>query len=127
MQVTEVRVQLVQGSQGQERLRGFASITLNNAFVVRDIKIIHGDQGYFLAMPSRKASEHCPSCGAKNAVTCNYCSQCGVKLPPSPVSGRKAYVDIAHPVNADCRAAIHEAILTEFRAECAKQNIPLEA
>lgn len=127
MQVTEVRVQLVQNQKNQERLRGFATITLENAFVVRDIKIIHGDQSYFLAMPSRKASEHCPECGAKNTVAANYCNMCGKKLPESVLTGRKAYVDIAHPINAECRNIIHDAIMAAFKAECEQQNIPLES
>ncbi|MEA3297038.1 MAG: septation regulator SpoVG [candidate division Zixibacteria bacterium] len=50
MEITEVRVRL----RDEERLKGFANVTFDNAFVVRGMKIIRGDEGYFVAMPSRK-------------------------------------------------------------------------
>ncbi|MBD3333406.1 septation regulator SpoVG [candidate division GN15 bacterium] len=50
MEITEIRVTL----RDEERLKGFANITFDNAFVVRGLKIIQGNTGYFIAMPSRK-------------------------------------------------------------------------
>ena len=50
MKITEVRVTL----KDEERLRGFANVTFDDAFVVRGMKIIRGNDGYFVAMPSRK-------------------------------------------------------------------------
>ena len=39
------------------KLKGVASMTIDDCFVVHDIKIIEGQEGYFIAMPSRKASD----------------------------------------------------------------------
>jgi stage V sporulation protein G len=50
VEITEIRVTL----RDEERLRGFANVTFDNAFVVRGMKIIQGNNGYFVAMPSRK-------------------------------------------------------------------------
>ena len=50
MDITEIRVTL----RNEERLRGFANVTFDNAFVVRGMKIIEGGNGFFVAMPSRK-------------------------------------------------------------------------
>lgn len=50
MEITEIRVTL----RDEERLKGFANVTFDNAFVVRGMKIIQGNSGYFVAMPSRK-------------------------------------------------------------------------
>ncbi|MFQ5453047.1 MAG: SpoVG family protein [Candidatus Zixiibacteriota bacterium] len=50
MEITEIRVTL----RDEERLKGFANVTFDNAFVVRGMKIIHGNDGYFVSMPSRK-------------------------------------------------------------------------
>ncbi len=50
MEITEIRVTL----RDEERLKGFANVTFDNAFVVRGMKIIQGNTGYFVAMPSRK-------------------------------------------------------------------------
>ena len=64
MEITEVRVKLME--EPGERLQAFCSITFDDAFVVRDLKIIEGTTGPFVAMPSRKLTAHCPQCGCKN-------------------------------------------------------------
>jgi stage V sporulation protein G len=53
LEITEVRVTLRDDEQ-HERLKAFATMTLNNAFVVRGLKIIQGTNGIFVAMPSRR-------------------------------------------------------------------------
>lgn len=55
MTVTDVRVRKIP-SDG--KLKAVASITLDDVFVVHDIKIIEGDNGLFIAMPSRKSGEN---------------------------------------------------------------------
>ena len=50
LEITEVRVKL----RDEARLKGFANVTFDNAFVVRGMKIIQGNEGYFVAMPSRR-------------------------------------------------------------------------
>src|SRR5688572_556033 len=50
IEITEVRVSL----RDDDKLKAFVSITLNDSFVVRGLKIIHGNSGLFVAMPSRK-------------------------------------------------------------------------
>ena len=50
MDITEVRIIL----RDEEKLKGFANVTFDNAFVVRGMKIIAGTKGYFISMPSRK-------------------------------------------------------------------------
>jgi stage V sporulation protein G len=51
MKITDVRVKLV---ESDSRLRGVATITFDDAFVVHDIRIIEGENGIFVAMPSKK-------------------------------------------------------------------------
>ena len=53
MDVTEVRVFPVE----EERLKAYATITLDHCFLVRDLKIIHGNKGLFVAMPSKKRKD----------------------------------------------------------------------
>ncbi|MBD3235105.1 MAG: septation regulator SpoVG [Candidatus Eisenbacteria bacterium] len=50
MKITEVRISL----RDDEKLKAFVSITLDNCFVIRGLKIIKGNRGMFVAMPSRK-------------------------------------------------------------------------
>lgn len=50
MEITEVRITL----RDEEKLKAFANVTFDNAFVVRGLKVINGTSGYFVSMPSRK-------------------------------------------------------------------------
>jgi len=50
IQITEVRVSL----RNDDKLKAFVSITLNDSFVIRGLKVIRGNSGLFVAMPSRK-------------------------------------------------------------------------
>ncbi len=50
MEITEIRVSL----RNEDRLKAFANVTFDNAFVIRGMKIINGNKGFFLSMPSKK-------------------------------------------------------------------------
>ena len=78
MEITEVRIKLM--DDADDRLQGFCSITFDDCFVVRDLKIIEGANGPFVAMPSRKLTAHCPQCGCKNHLRAAHCNQCGLRL-----------------------------------------------
>lgn len=54
MQITDVRVRKME-SDG--KMKAIVSVTFNNSFVVHDIKVIEGNSGLFVAMPSRKGSD----------------------------------------------------------------------
>ena len=54
MQVTDIRVRRV---EKEGKMKAVVSITIDNEFVVHDIKVIQGDKGLFIAMPSRKAAD----------------------------------------------------------------------
>jgi stage V sporulation protein G len=55
MNITDVRVRLLKKEEG--KLKAVASIIIDNDFVVHDIKIIEGNEGCFIVMPSRKAND----------------------------------------------------------------------
>ncbi|MGN0961267.1 MAG: septation regulator SpoVG [Christensenellales bacterium] len=55
MKITDIRIRLVQNSES--KLKAVASITIDDCFVVHDIKVLEGNQGYFVSMPSRKTPE----------------------------------------------------------------------
>ena len=127
MKISEVRVKLVNNKD--DRLKAFCSITLDNAFVVRDIKIIEGSGGYFVAMPSRKMTDHCEHCSAKNHMRAKYCNACGSKLGKNRAQknekGRtKLYADIAHPINATCRKDIQASVTEAFLHETERSKMP---
>lgn len=54
MQITDVRIRKV---DKEGKMKAVVSITIDDEFVVHDIKVIEGEKGFFIAMPSRKASD----------------------------------------------------------------------
>ena len=127
MEITEVRIKLMEDSD--DRLQGFCSITFDDCFVVRDLKIIEGTNGPFVAMPSRKLTSHCQKCGCKNHLRSAYCNQCGQRLKDDLAvkdqDGRaKLYADIAHPINSYCREMIQERVISEYRTEQERAKEP---
>jgi stage V sporulation protein G len=90
MQITEVRVYPVD----EDELRGYASITMDDCWMIRDLKILRNDSGgLYVAMPNRKQRDG-------------------------------TYREIAYPITAEARAMIEEAILTTYRAIRGQQNAP---
>lgn len=83
MVVTEVKVRLI---ESESRLRGIATITFEESFVVHDIRIIEGENGIFVAMPSKKM----PNGGFR---------------------------DVAHPIHAEMRKHIEDAVIDAYNLE----------
>lgn len=127
MEISEVRVKLIDNKD--DRLKAFCSVTMDNEFVVRDIKVIEGTNGYFVAMPSRKMSDHCEKCGGKNHLRAKFCNNCGTRLSEErakkDAKGRmKLHADIAHPINSECRQKIQERVTESFKEELEKSKQP---
>jgi stage V sporulation protein G len=127
MNITEVRVRLVDDKN--ERLKAFCCMTIDGEFVVRDIKVIDGAKGLFVAMPSRKITDHCPKCGGKNSLRAKFCNDCGGplsggKFTTTPTVTDKLHADIAHPINSQCRAKIQEAVVVAYKQELDRSKQP---
>ena len=131
MQLTDVRIKLCD-DQGN-RLKAFCALTFDNTFVIRDVKLIEGNDGLFLAMPSRKLSDHCGRCGDKNHLRARYCNNCGSRLDENRYlrhqngngpTRLKLHADIAHPINADCRYQIEDKVLNAFQVELERSKQP---
>ena len=91
MKITDVRIRKV-FTEGP--MLAVASLTLDDAFVVHDVKVIFANDRYFVVMPSRKNADG-------------------------------TYRDIAHPITAEFRTAVENAVLAAF--EAAKEAAPEEA
>ena len=127
MEISEVRVKLVGGSS--DRLRAFCSVTFDGEFVVRDLKIIDGATGPFVAMPSRKLADRCPKCSGKNHLRARFCNSCGASLRedrvPKDRNGRsKLHADVAHPINSACRERIQARVIEAYEEEVALSKTP---
>ncbi|HVL15044.1 MAG TPA: SpoVG family protein [Gemmata sp.] len=127
MVITEVRIKLCEANS--ERLLAFCSVTFDNAFVVRDLKIIEGTKGVFVAMPSRKLTDRCVKCSCKNHLRARFCNSCGARLDESramrDTDGRaKLHADIAHPIHSAAREQIQGAVIKAFSEEKERAKMP---
>lgn len=118
--VTEVRVKLT--DDPRNKLKAYCSVTIDQSFVVRDLKIIEGHRGPFVAMPSRKLADHCPRCHHKNHLRASFCNHCGTRLDPdrAPKDGRgraRLHADLAHPINSATRIEVHKAVVRAYTEE----------
>ncbi|MDL2292594.1 septation regulator SpoVG [Acholeplasma sp. OttesenSCG-928-E16] len=87
MKITDVRIKLV---SGESRLRAIATITFNDSFVVHDIRVIEGEKGLFVAMPSKKMANG-------------------------------EFRDIAHPIHAEMRKEIEDAVKDSYEKALTEQ------
>ncbi len=123
MEITEVKVFLKDSPD--KKLKAYVTVTFDNAFVVRNIKVIDGANGLFIAMPSRKIKQPCAKCGFKNELRAKFCNQCGGQLPlaPRPVgqeaqtSSQLEHKDIAHPITQSFREYLQKRILEAYEQE----------
>lgn len=127
MDISDVKVKLM--GDRSDRLKAFCSVTIDSEFVIRDLKIIEGTNGMFVAMPSRKITDKCPTCSAKNHLRSKFCNECGARLNESragrDADGRtKLHADIAHPINSGCRDRMQKKIIKAFDEEVEKSKLP---
>ena len=119
MKITECRVS-VPPQRRSERFLAYASLTLDDLLAVHDIKVIAGDKGPFISMPSRQVTEPCPECGHSVPVLDLYCGRCGKEQPESARKD-KPWLDLIHPIRADGRRWLTEAVLAAYRAVLAPE------
>jgi len=131
MRLTDIRIKLAPCQT--DRLKAFCALTFDNTFVVRDVKLIDGHDGLFLAMPSRKLCDHCHRCGDKNHVRARFCNNCGNRLDEnrhlryrqgSAQNRLKLHADIAHPINVNCRHLIEQEVLAAYERELDRSKEP---
>lgn len=119
MEITEVRIKL-EPNPKNGRLLAYCNVVFDDAFLVHDVKILNGDRGKFVAMPSRHTIDHCHDCDGKNATIAKFCNWCGARLDDVDQrvpyrDGRSVpYVDICHPVSPEARKYVADAIIAEY-------------
>lgn len=135
MEISEIRVFLKEGQD--KKLKAYTTVTFDQVFVVRNIKVIEGANGLFIAMPSRKMKGNCLKCNFKNEVGSKFCNQCGASLPAHvPVhltqdddaghshDVKSDHRDIAHPVTQKFREYLQGKILEAYKTEIEKKSSP---
>jgi stage V sporulation protein G len=126
LEITEVKIKPADGGR-EKKLKAFATFVIDGGFVVRDCRIISAEGTLLLSMPSRRVTDHCPTCGTKTPLASKFCGECGARL----AEGRGAnspglYADVAHPIDAETRRVVTDAVLGSYRAEfgdCAPEGM----
>ncbi len=128
MEITEIRVFPKEGQD--KKLKAYTTVTFDNAFVVRNIKVIQGASNLFIAMPSRKMKHSCSKCNFKNETGSKFCNQCGAQLPvsSSPVTSdaKAEHRDIAHPITQEFREYLQSRILEAYEKEVSSSSLASE-
>ncbi len=130
MEITEIRVFPKEGQD--KKLKAYVTVTFDNAFVVRNIKIIEGKDHAFIAMPSRKLRFPCSKCSFKNEVESRFCNKCGTSLPlvkeedlqQDGADVKLNHRDIAHPITKDFREYLQSSVIEAYRKEIASGRKP---
>ena len=130
MEITEVKVFMRNSKEG--KLRAYASITLDNCFIVRDLKVIDGKKGLFVAMPSRKLRQACSKCGHPNVIGSKFCNDCGSAIVSVPrretvyrergegEARQETHRDIAHPISVETRDYVQKKVMEVYEKEKAR-------
>jgi stage V sporulation protein G len=126
MEITEIRVRFA--NRDDDRLKAYCAVTFDDEFVVRDVRVVAGTNGLFVAMPSRKQTVACPRCGHKNTAAVKFCNDCGARqspyVPPEDGTRGKLHRDICHPVTPVFRQHLQEQIIEAYYAECERAKDP---
>ena len=113
MEITEIKVNLVQDPD--QKLLGFCSLTFDQEFVVRDLRIIRNERQVFVAKPSRKTTAACSQCHGRNVVNSAYCNHCGSADPGGEDPKQtQPFTDLAHPITRRFREKLEQTVLNEY-------------
>ena len=130
MEITDVSIFLQ--PRGDNKLKAYATVTIDASFVVRNLKVIEGTKGIFVAMPSERVKVPCSKCNYRNVIRSKFCNQCGAgltqagytedRIAESPEERQAEHRDIAHPITMDCREYIQQNVLDAYQAAQAESG-----
>lgn len=120
MQITQVKIHYKDAQNS--KLKAFVTVTFDDMFVIHDLKVIEGKNGFFVAMPSVKRKETCEKCGRKTPVKSKFCNECGHKMTADSLvshndMARGDHKDIAHPITAEARDYVQKKVLEAFEQQ----------
>jgi len=146
MKISEIRIHLVHETRFSDKALAYVSVLLDDSFRVWDLRVIRGDRGPFVAMPSRKVMDRCEACEGRNPLDAQFCCWCGVRLAeermdcfscggcgdgPDPEFAcvkcrgkgtQKLYEDMFHPVSVVARRVLEGLVLVAYQDALIKRD-----
>jgi stage V sporulation protein G len=125
MEITSVQIRLT--AETSERVKAYATLVIDECFVIRDVKVIRGNSGLLVAMPSRRLTVNCRRCRTKNQLRAHYCNDCGARLDkPEQRAGRggrqRFFEDMAHPTTPECRDYFERTVIAAYQQELDRRD-----
>ncbi|MEM2615726.1 MAG: septation protein SpoVG family protein [Thermoplasmatales archaeon] len=112
MKITKVKIRPSRGPS--KSLLGYADITFDNEFVVKDFRIIKIDDKKRVIMPNRPITKKCGACGGSMRFSCKFCPHCGVEAATFFVDRKYCYIDVAFPIKRELYEEIEKTVLQEY-------------
>lgn len=133
MTITNIKISLDGGQNsngdkdGDKRPLAFCTIVFDQCFVIDGLRIMPGKGGVpFVAMSSKKRTDHCPKCQTKNHLRAKYCNECGRRLGDGRGSidrstGKpKHHTDTAYPITRAFRGYMEAEIMRRYHEACGR-------
>lgn len=129
MELTEIRIDIpsyqVKSEDPRSSLLAYYTLVFDEELIMYNVKLIQGYDNVFLAFPSQRKCDNCPSCKTKNHLKAKFCNECGTKLDPTRhlfISPNKKgmikfFNDIVHPITSDMREYVLEECLASYKKE----------
>ena len=125
MKITQIRLSML--PQSSLPVCAYCTVSFDNQLAVHDLRIIRNGSRLFVAMPNRKRTKPCPKCHSPNSVAARFCANCGgaqSRRAEDSSHAARPHVDIAHPLTAEFRTEIEQAILAYYQQ--ALQSAPCQ-
>ncbi len=127
MKITHIRILLPPKGNTSDKFLGSATVEFDQELVLHEVKIVRGYRGEFVSLPSRKLSDRCPCCHARNSLDAGYCEKCGERrskdrIPLDHNGKRKLYMDFLHPISGKFRDYLEEKVLEAYDQEIQAQR-----
>lgn len=127
MKITHVRISLPDRGNTSDKFLGSAVVEFDQELALHEVKIVRGDRGVFVSLPSRRLCDKCPNCHGRNSLDARYCEKCGERrsldrIPSDHNGKRKLYMDFLHPISGRFRDYLEEMVLEAYDRELFAQR-----
>lgn len=113
------------GTPGRSVLRAFCWVKIGDGlgleFVVSQVRLMYGRDGYFINYPDEMREAPCPSCHGRNKPKARFCNWCGARVPEQPPEACRHH-QLFNPSNAATADVMVRAVVDAYEAELGRDR-----